>query len=776
MADLDVRNVPDLAQSNLFDSDVFVQLVQAGRFRDFSVLLLRQLFSTSLVKSGTEAPSASDVIANTSVWYFNTTTRSLHLSLSGANFVEVSSSSGALTGVQIVALLAALEDTDRLSYDSLKDTPTLLTEEGVRDVVAAFIVEGTNITISHDDENDRFSISAVDTNTNTQLTAPQIVAALSGLTAGDRLPASAIRDLPASSGGGPTLNVAIRPPTSSDVIADTDYIWLDTTRDGLYISISGGTWQHIIPSTAIGERLATSDAVDYALQSPGSADPASGQIIYTVDGTTLKISEEDAETTANTQTWGHIGAGDQIWIGGSAVFRASATPTRETTGAAFWEFTGQWLRRDDELAGSDVVVQYIHVERSLKERSVHDLHMAPDSVGSYELKNQSVGNPELADGVVKPGTSTELGVWQRTGTTPLSSNGTFTSNATTFEVFYTNNAGTDQESIFRTIRPGDRFYWESGLNLFTVTGVSFRTDYATFTGTWASLPDQGTYGDPFTIYLVRAVNHIGDTQMFAQRVPVVQSDYSVSWQTAQQGQGGQTPVDIASGVYTVFGTWTWGSASVPNTGGFYVDSSGITFNNQDADGNDKTTNITGLAIGDRLQIGEVNALDITAAAVGGTGNSNFVSGDWEGTFDAGDFNGNTVIRIIKKNNIVVQGNVKRGGVLRVGHNLSIEATDSDDSIVSLWEGTIGTNEVDTNYDINAGELFSDYTHVIFNFTGSSYRNLHELPVKIWESLGRVEVSNKDNCLTVRRMDNNTFRVEALTGTIRLRKIHGYKGI
>ena len=769
--DLTYPNLPVIPNAELFDTDIDLQTLHAGALSRVQAFVFRQLLSTSLVKSGTEDPTANEIITNTTIWYYNTTNSSLHLSLAGANFVDVSSSSESLTGIEIVALLAALEDGDRLSYNSLKDTPALLTEERVRDVVAAFIVQGTNITVSHDDENDRFTISAVDTDTNTQLTAPQIVAALSGLTGGNRLPASAVRDLPSGSGG-PTLNVAIRPPAASDVIVGTDYIWLDTNRDGFYISINGGTWQHIIPSTAIGKRLATTDAVDYALQSPGSADPTSGQIIYTADGTTLKISEEDGETSSNTETWGHIGAGDQIWIGGSAVFRASATPTRDTTGTAFWEFTGRWLRRDDELVGSDVVVEYIHVERSLGEHAVHDFHIRPDSVGSYQLKNKSVGNPELADGVIKPGTSTELGGWQRTGTTPLSSNGTFTSNASTFEVYYTNAGGTDQEAILRTIRPGDRFYFESNLNVFTVTGVAFSSGHATFTGTWVSTPDQNSYGvGPFTIYLVREADHIGTSQMISQRVPVVQSDYSVNWQTAQQGEGSQTPVDIASGVYTIFGTWAWGSASIPNTGGYYVDASGITFNNQDADGNDKTTNITGLAIGDRLQIGEANALDITAEVVNG-----FVSGDWEADFDAGDFNGNTVIRIIKKNNIVVQGNVKRGGVLRVGHNLSIEATDSDDSIVSLWEGTISTNEVDTDYDINAGELFSDYTHVIFNFTGSSYRNLHELPVKVWESLGRVEVSNKDNCLTVRRMDNNTFRVEALTGTIRLRKIHGYKGV
>ena len=806
MADLDVRNVPDLAQANIFDSDVFVQLVQAGRFRDFSVLLLRQLFSTSLVKNGTEAPSSSDVIANTTVWYINTTNNTLYISLGGAAFISIAGGSPSngdgwtpLFAIESDGARRVLKVVDWTGGSGTKpDINQYLTASGfdtditnavdIRGPVGGTGIDGTggwSPEIAIESDSARRVLKVVDW-TGGSGTKPDIDQYLTASGFGTDI-ANAI-DIRGpvgedgeDGGSGLTLNVAIRPPTASDVVESTDYLWFDQTRDALYISIDGGTWQNIIPPTAIGERIATSDAVNYSVQSPGATDPTSGQILWTTDGTTLKISEEDGETAPNTQTWGFIGAGDQIWIGGEGVFRASGTPTRETTGAAFWEFTGRWLRRDDGLSGSDVVVEYIHVERSVKERSIEDLHIAPNSVGSYELKNQSVGTPELADGAIQPGTSIDLGEWQRTSNLQPSSNGRFYNTSTTFLLYYTNNGGTDQETALRTIRPGDRLYFAANLNMFKVSAVVFSNGHATFTGTWAgTTPTQGTYGEnPLGLYLVREANHIGDNQMISTRIAVVQSDYSVRWELfSSQSDEGTTPetVEIASGVYTIFGTWTWGSASIPNTGGFYVDSSGITFNNQDADGNDKASNITALEVGDRLQIGEVNALDITAEAVGGTGNSNFVSGDWESTFDAGDFNGNTVIRIIKKNNIVVQGNVKRGGVLRVGHNLSIEATDSDDSIVSLWDGTIGTNEVDTNYDINAGELFSDYTHVIFNFTGSSYRNLHEIPVKVWESLGRVEVSNKDNCLTVRRMDNNTFRVEALTGTIRLRKIHGYKGV
>ena len=810
--DLPYANVPDLSAADAFDTDVEYAMFEAGAFKKMDTPVVRQLLANSLFKSGNAAPTVSEIIAATTVWYVNTTDNSLHVSLAGTNFIEIAAATTPLTGLQIVALLAALTGTDRLPASAIRDLPEIpdalegsdvvalltaltggdrlpasairdlpqgatgLSAEEVRDTVAAFIIGGTNLTATHDDDNDTLTLDATDTDTNTQLTAPEIVSALEGLSGSNRLNATAIRNLPSGSSGGPTLNVALRAPTSTDLIANTDYIWVDAVRDALYISVSGATWQAILPTTAIGEQLATTDAVDYAVQTPGTADPTSGQLIWTVDGTTLKISEEDAETSANTQTWGHIGAGDQIWVGGSGVFKASATPTRDASNTTpFWEFTGEWLRRDDALAGSDVVVEYIHVERALDQHVVHDFHIQPNSISAYQLKDYAITRRQLSDDIIDIGSSEDIGSWDRTNSLQPHIDLQFYSNGTTFAPYYGTNA--ERRELLLNIRIGDTFYFGSpGTGSFIVEGITYHIaeNWVSFAGTWQGHSTIQAIGTGIQVYLVRKINMISDHALLTGRVATVQSDYTIGWSLpAQQDEGstGQSATNITSGIYAVFGTWTWGSTSIPNTGGFYVEASGITFNNQDADGNDKTTNITDLAVGDRLQIGDVNALDITAEAVSG-----FISGDWEETFNAGDFNGNTVIRVIKKNNIVIQGNVMRDSVLRVGHDLSIEASAHEDSIASLWEGNIGTSEVDTNYDINAGELFSDYTHVIFNFSGSSYRNLHEIPVKVWESLGRVEVSNKDNCLTVRRMDNNTFRVEALTGGIRLRKIHGYKGI
>ena len=474
--DLTYPNVQEFTNAEAFDSDIEFAMFESGAWRKKGTAIIRQLLSTSLFISGTADPTADNIIADTTVWFVNTTDSSLHVSLAGTNFIEIATATTPLSGLQIVALLAGLSGDDMLPASAIRDLPevTSLTEEQVRDVVALFVVGGDGIEAQHNDGADTLTLS---------LHASQVVSVLEGLQGNNRLNASAVRNLP--SGGGPTLNVAARPPAAGDLIAGTDYIWVDIASGTFHLSVSGSAWQTVTPTATV-----------------------------------------------------------------------SLTP----------------------------------------------------------------------------------------------------------------------------------------------------------------------------------------------------------------------------GVYTVFGTWTWGSASTPTTGGFYVGQTGIVFNGQDADGNDKTTNITDLEVGDRLQVGEVNAFDITSAATAGTGNAYLINGVWQENYVGGDFDGNMEFRLIKKNNIVVQGNVKPGSVLRINDELSIEADDPEDALVDLWTGTIGTNEANTNYDINAGELFSDYSHVIFNYSGSNYRNVKEAPVKLWQLLTRIEVSNKTNSMAVRRIDNNTFRIEAVTGTIKLRAIHGYKGV
>ena len=236
------------------------------------------------------------------------------------------------------------------------------------------------------------------------------------------------------------------------------------------------------------------------------------------------------------------------------------------------------------------------------------------------------------------------------------------------------------------------------------------------------------------------------------------------------------PPDVDISMYQTFGSWAWTSTSAPATGQFYVESTELKIFETDSDSTDKRTALDDVAVGDRFQFGELNAFEVTAVGVrSGNGIWTF-TGNWAEVFDVGDFDGSYSVRHIKKANVLARNNVVPGRFLRLNDALLPVANDPEDSIEPLWEGSLGSASVETANNLNAGKKFSDYTHIIFNYSGSNKRNLWIVPRKLWDQLGFIEVSNKDNHLTVRYINDTSFEVGVATGTILLRKIQGYRGV
>lgn len=237
-----------------------------------------------------------------------------------------------------------------------------------------------------------------------------------------------------------------------------------------------------------------------------------------------------------------------------------------------------------------------------------------------------------------------------------------------------------------------------------------------------------------------------------------------------------SPPDVEVGTYSTFGSWDWTSTSVPATGEFYVESGEVRLFETDTDSTDRSSALGDVAVGDRFQFGELNAFEVSAVGVrSGNGVWTF-TGSWAEVFAVGDFDGDYTIRHIKKANVLARNNVVPGRYLRLSDALLPVANDPEDSVDSLWEGSLGSSDTGTATDLDTGKKFSDYTHVIFNYSGSNKRNLLEVPVKLWRQLNHVEISNKENHITVKYIDDNSFQIDVATGTILLRKIHGYKGI
>ena len=91
------------------------------------------------------------------------------------------------TGSQIVALLTALANNARLSYNALRDTPIIppeftLTEESVFDLVKNIIIAGANITVTDDDSDNRIRIAGEAGGVGGSVTAATVLEAIQQMT------------------------------------------------------------------------------------------------------------------------------------------------------------------------------------------------------------------------------------------------------------------------------------------------------------------------------------------------------------------------------------------------------------------------------------------------------------------------------------------------------------------------------------------------------------------------------------------------------------------
>ena len=240
------------------------------------------------------------------------------------------------------------------------------------------------------------------------------------------------------------------------------------------------------------------------------------------------------------------------------------------------------------------------------------------------------------------------------------------------------------------------------------------------------------------------------------------------------GDGGSVDIDI--GIYQTFGSWAKTAESSPVSGQFYVESGEIRIHETNSDSTDKRSDLSGIGIGDRIQFGELNAFEIGAVGVRNNSGLWTFTGIWSETFSVEDFDGDWTVRHIEKSNVLVRNNAGDGKFLKLNDALLPIAHDPESSVDPLWEGSLGSSSVGTVNNLNAGKKFSDYTHIIFNYSGSSKRNLWSVHRKIWTQLRYTEVSNKENHLTLLHASDTSFEVGEATGTILLRKIQGYKGV
>ncbi|MXZ00214.1 hypothetical protein F4Y93_06025 [Candidatus Poribacteria bacterium] len=90
MANRDLNDVTNIAESNLFDTDVSVILSQAGIWRDVASVVLRNALSKALFKSAARPPTDDDRVAGQSAAFWDSENSKFYLSFEGSGWLLIS--------------------------------------------------------------------------------------------------------------------------------------------------------------------------------------------------------------------------------------------------------------------------------------------------------------------------------------------------------------------------------------------------------------------------------------------------------------------------------------------------------------------------------------------------------------------------------------------------------------------------------------------------------------------------------------------------------------
>ena len=199
MAERQLTNVPDILESDVFNTGMNVVLSMEGRFRDIASMLLRNAISKAIIHAEARDPADSDQVSGLTQYWINTESNARFISTNGGDWVNVTASgtNSQLTDEEFQDKLNSLITAGSnitIAYDdaantytiSATDTNTQLTDEEFQDKLNSLITAGSNITIAYDDAANTYTISATDT--NTQLTDEEFQDKLNSLiTAGSNI-------------------------------------------------------------------------------------------------------------------------------------------------------------------------------------------------------------------------------------------------------------------------------------------------------------------------------------------------------------------------------------------------------------------------------------------------------------------------------------------------------------------------------------------------------------------------------------------------------------
>ena len=387
------------------------------------------------------------------------------------------------------------------------DTNTQRSDEEIRDLVAGFLTNGTNVTITHDDANDTLTIASTDT--NTQRSDEEIRDLIAGfLTQGSNVTIT-------HDDAGNTLTI-----TATDTNTQRSD---EDIRDVIAAFITQGTNVTVTHDDA-GNTLTIAATGSGGLSAEEVRDTVAA---FLTQGTNITLTHDDA---GNTLTIAATGSGG-----------LSAEEVRDTVAAFLTQGTNITLTHDD--AGNTLTI-------------AATLNIPADSVGLAELASgtpdalvsyNSSGNPVERYGLI-PFTGHSVGTYQTVTGTPGSGQMQIVAAGTSVVLSHIDNAGTDQSSILSDDFNNKNYALvvvAGGVEyIFSITGKSNDTTNQrwTLSGTW--IGGDGTSIAASTDCEVRIIKHNTDISAYMDTTP------TLLWESTSGYSTTGTDEDLDTGNFT----------------------------------------------------------------------------------------------------------------------------------------------------------------------------------------------------------------------------------
>lgn len=600
-----------------------------------------------------------------------------------------------------------------------------------------------------------------------------------------------------------------RNPADTDQVAGLSQYWINTTTKARFFSVAGEDWVDVTPTgtTSSGDDGDDGWTPEFANVADGSrivqrivdwnggggTKPATGQYL----GSTGFVNAIEDATDIRGGPGADGGAGNDGNNGWYPELANVVDGSRIVQRIADWHGGGGTKPATGQYVGESGFTSDIALAIDIR---------GADGILSLvtDTTLQGDGTTDSPLGVVPNEPTGEIGRIHSVGSytfgssaTPASGNAGWNSN--TLHVNMTDGSSVDNSAVLGSLAQGDYLHIGTTAIVEVIAAPTSASGIYSFSASVlkGTVPTSGNH----TLYYIKenraiiagAVHGFNiaagavdvaklTAEVLAYWLRTVSTDATLSGDGTPQSplsvaapESSDSTAEINIGEYETFGSWTWTSTSLPATGQFYVESGTLKIFETDSDSTDKRTDLEALAVGDRLQFGNLNAFVIGAVGTRSNGVFTF-TGTWAELFNVGDFNGTYTVRHIERSNVLVRNIAASGRHLKLNDNLLIETNDPDGDFETLWSGDFNQDSTGSQ-SLNAGKKFSDYTVLVFEYVGYNSRHEQWFKRDHFQSRGRVEVGvESGKRMSINRASDTSFSKQVSSGNIAITAIYGHRGL